>query len=329
MTRSGYAAITGVGAWVPEYRFTNADLEKLVDTNADWILSRTGIAERRILKGEGLGTSHMAIKAVSDLLKHTDTDPLSVEALIFTSVNPDYKFPPSATLVCNSLGLKNAFGFDLNATCSGFIYALEIGRRFIESGAYSKVIVVASEMMSSLTDYTDRSSCILFGDAAAAVMLEPSEYFGIRDVLLKSDGSGSMNILLKSGGSACPVTAENLHKGWQYFWQDGKVVFKHAVLGMETACREVLSRNHLETEDIQWVIAHQANLRILESVAQRLELPMEKMLVNIEKYGNTSSASIPLCLYDFKDSFKPGNNLLLTAFGSGYTWGAVWLTWGN
>jgi 3-oxoacyl-[acyl-carrier-protein] synthase III len=329
MIRSVYAAITGVGAWVPEDRLTNADLEKLVDTNADWILSRTGIAERRILKGEGMGTSHMAIKAVSDLLKRTDTDPSSVDALIFTSVNPDYKFPPSATLVCESLGLKNAFGFDLNATCSGFIYALEVGRRFIESSAYSKVIVVASEMMSSLTDYTDRSSCILFGDAAAAVMLEPSEHFGIRDVLLKSDGSGAMNILLKSGGSACPVTADNLHKGWQYFWQDGKVVFKHAVLGMETACREVLSRNQLETDDIQWVIAHQANLRILESVALRLELPMEKMLVNIEKYGNTSSASIPLCLYDFKDSFKPGDNLLLTAFGSGYTWGAVWLTWGK
>lgn len=329
MSKPLHAAITGTGAWVPETRLTNEELESMVDTSAEWILSRTGIAERRILKGEGNGASYMAIGAVKDLLQHTGVDPSTVDALLFTSVNPDYKFPPSATLVCEALGMKNAFGFDMNATCSGFIYALEVGRRFIESGAYRRVVIVSSEPMTLLSDYSDRASCILFGDGAAAVLLEPSDQYGIRDVLLRADGSGAMHIIARSGGSAYPIDKNNLEKGWQYFRQDGRLVFKHATEGMERACKEVMVRNGLGVEDIDWVVAHQANLRILEAVAQRLGLPMEKMLVNIEKYGNTSSASIPLCLHDYRGRLRPGDQVLLTAFGSGYVWGAVWVTWGK
>jgi len=324
-----YASIVGTGAWVPETVLSNSDLEKMLDTNSEWIIERTGIAERRILSEEGKGVSFMAVNAVKDLLNNTGCSPKDIEVLILTTVNSDYKFPSSASLVCRDAGLTNAYGFDINATCSGFIYALEIARRYIESGAYKNIIVVSTEKMSSVTDYADRSSSILFGDGAAAVLLQSSQKNGIIDILLKTDGQGAMNIIAKDGGSANPITAESLTQGGQYFKQEGKVVFKHAVVGMETACRDILMRNGLETSAIQWVIAHQANMRIIESVAQRLGIPMEKMLVNIQKYGNTSSASIPLCLHDYRNSIKPGDKLLFTAFGAGYTWGAVLMTWGK
>jgi 3-oxoacyl-[acyl-carrier-protein] synthase-3 len=322
------AAISGIGAWVPEDRLTNADLEAMVATSAEWIVSRTGIHERRILREPGCGASYMAIKAVEELLERAQISALEVDGLIVTTVTPDHKFPSTASLVCGALGLGRAFAFDLNATCSGFLYALEVGRRFIESGAYPRIIVVSSEMMSSITDYRDRSSCILFGDGAAAVLLEPSRRFGIEDIMLGCDGAGAKNIIVRGGGSALPLTAENLDEGLQYFWQDGTVVFKHAVQSMEAACAGILARNNLGADDVRWAVAHQANLRIITSVAQRLKLPPEKMLENVQTRGNTSSASVPLCLYDHREALAPGDRVLLTAFGSGYTWGSALLTWG-
>lgn len=300
----------------------------MVSTTAEWIRTRTGIEERPILRGEGRGASYMAIRAVQDLLDRAGLAASAIDGVIVTTVTPDYKFPTTASLVCAELGIDRAFAFDLNATCAGFLYALEVGRRMVEGGGYRRIVVVAAEKMSSITDYSDRASCILFGDAAAAVLLEPSAKFGVDDVLLGCDGGGAMNIVVRAGGSACPLTAANLAERLHYFWQDGTAVFKHAVLGMERACQAILARNGLSCDDVTWAVAHQANLRIVAGVAQRLRLPAERVLANVQRRGNTSSASVPLCLYDHRDVLRPGDRVLLTAFGSGYTWGSALVTWG-
>ena len=323
-----HAAITGVGGYVPEYRLTNQELETMVDTNDEWIRSRTGVKERRILKGERLGSSFMGIKAVAEILEKTNTDPKDVEVLICATVTPDYSFPDTANLIAHHLGMTNAFTFDLSAACSGFLFALNTGAKFIESGTYKKVIVVGADKMSSIVDYTDRSTCIIFGDGAGAVLLEPNhDSLGFQDSLLKSDGSGLENLHIKSGGSVSPPSHDTVDRKEHFIYQNGRPVFKAAVTGMASAMSSVLQRNHLTIEDINWIVPHQANIRIIEAVAEMAGAPMERVMVNIHKYGNTTAATIPLCLWEWEPNLKKGDKLMLTAFGGGYTWGAIYLTW--
>jgi 3-oxoacyl-[acyl-carrier-protein] synthase III len=323
------AKITGVAGYVPDYILTNAELEQMVDTNDEWIQSRTGIKERRILKGEGNGTSLMGIEAVKSLLEKTNTDPLEVDGLICSTITPDMFFPSTANLVAGAVGMKNAFSFDMAAACSGFLYALETGTNYILSGKYKKIIVLGADKMSSITDYTDRNNCILFGDGAACVMLEPTEDgLGVQDTILRADAIGKDLIYIKAGGSAYPASESTLANGEHYFFQDGKSVFKYAVTSMADVAAEIMERNGLEGKDVSFLVPHQANNRIIEATANRMGVGMNKVTVNIHKYGNTTSATIPLCLWEWEKEFKKGDNIILAAFGGGFTWGSIYLKWG-
>lgn len=321
-------AITAVGGYLPEYRLTNQELEKLVDTNDEWITTRTGIKERRILKGEKQGTSVMAVKVLEQLLERSGTDPKEIEAVIIATITPDYFFPTTANLVATETGCVNAFGFDMAAACSGFIYALETGANYIRSGNYKKIIVIGADKMSSITNYKDRNSCILFGDGAGGVLLEANEEgLGIYDTILRSDSVGKELIYLKGGGSVNPPTHESLDEGLHHFYQDGKSVFKYAVTSMAGVAAEIMERNNLKGDDIAYLVPHQANKRIIDATAKRMGVGPEKVMLNIEYYGNTTAATIPLCLWDYEKKLKKGDNIVLAAFGGGFTWGSMYLKW--
>lgn len=322
-----HAAISAVSGYVPEDVLSNADLEKMVDTSDEWITGRTGIKERRILKGQGLGTSFMAEKAVTKLLEDSGTDPGEIELLICATVTPDMPFPAVANIVCGKLGIKNAFSYDINAACSGFLYALATGAQFIQSGTHRKVIVVGADKMSSIINYEDRETCVIFGDGAGAVLLEPSSKYGIMDYAMRSDGAGQKHLHIKAGGSVKPASHETVDAKEHFVHQEGQAVFKFAVVNMADICEQVMKRNNLRAEDIDWLVPHQANKRIIEATRTRIGLPEEKVMVNIGKYGNTTAATLPLCLWDWEDRLKRGDRMILTAVGGGYTWGAVYLTW--
>jgi 3-oxoacyl-[acyl-carrier-protein] synthase-3 len=322
------AVISAVSGWVPEDRLTNFDLEKMVDTNDEWIRTRTGIKERRILKGEGLATSDLAAPAVLELCKKRGIDPSEIECLIVATVTPDMVFPATANIVCDKIGAVNAWGFDLSAACSGFLFALTTGTSFIESGRYKKVVVVGADKMSSIVDYSDRNTCVLFGDAAAAVLLEPNEEgYGILDSILKADGSGRNFLHMKAGGSLRPASMETVANKEHYAFQEGQTVFKFAVKGMADVSAELLEKNNLTGDDIAWLVPHQANLRIIDATANRMGLSKEKVMINIERYGNTTAATIPLCLWEWEKQLKKGDNIVLAAFGGGFTWGATLIRW--
>ncbi len=321
------AAITGVFGYVPEYVLTNKELETMVDTNDEWIKSRTGIEERRILKGEGMGTSHMATEAVKGLLEKTNTKAEEIDFLICATTTPDMQFPATGNIVAHKAGL-NCLSYDLMAACSGFLYALVTASQFIETGKYKKIVIVGADKMSSIIDYEDRQTCILFGDGAGAVLLEAdTNGNGIIDSILRSDGAGATELYMKAGGSAYPSSKETVENREHYVVQHGAVVFKHAVKNMADTSAELAEKNGLDGDSIDFLVPHQANLRIIDATAKRLGLDSNKVLVNIEKYGNTTSATIPLCIRDFEDKFKKGDNLILAAFGGGFTWGAVYLKW--
>jgi 3-oxoacyl-[acyl-carrier-protein] synthase-3 len=322
------AAITAVAGFVPDYVLTNEELEKMVDTNDEWIQTRTGIKERRILRGEGQGTSVMATKVLEKLLTNRGIDAMELDGVIVATITPDYFFPTTANLVADNVGAKNAMSFDMAAACSGFLYALETGANYIRSGMYKKIAVIGADKMSSITDYSDRNSCILFGDGAAGVLLEPNnEGLGIQDTILRSDGVGKDLIYIKGGGSAYGVSEDTIKKGYHYFYQDGKSVFKYAVNSMAGIAAEVMERNNLTGEDIAYLVPHQANKRIIDATANKMGVGPEKVTLNIERYGNTTAATIPLCLWEWEDKFKKGDNLILAAFGGGFTWGATYLKW--
>jgi len=322
------AAVTGVNGYVPEHILTNQDLEKMVDTNDEWITTRTGIKERRILKGENQGTSVMAVKAVEGLLEKTNTKAEEIDLIICCTTTPDMVFPATANIIGDKIGAKNAFGYDLQAACSGFLYGLTTGSQFIETGKYKKVVVIGADKMSSIVDYTDRVTCIIFGDGAGAVMLEPTEEdFGIKDSILKSDGSGEPYLHMKAGGSRKPASEETVKNREHFAYQEGSVVFKFAVKNMADVAAQVMERNNLTSEDVAWLVPHQANKRIIDATANRMGVTEEKVMLNIQRYGNTTSGTIPLCLWDYESQLKKGDNLILAAFGGGFTWGAIWLKW--
>lgn len=322
------AAITAVGGYVPEYRLTNKILETMVDTNDEWIKSRTGIEERRILNEEGKASSDMAVPAIEEMLHKKNIDPKDIECIICATVTPDMVFPATANIIADKIGAVNAWGFDLSAACSGFLFALSTGAALIESGRYKKVLVVGVDKMSAIIDYTDRNTCIIFGDGAGAVLLEPTEdNIGIMDSILKSDGSGREFLHMKAGGSLKPATIETVTAKEHYAYQEGKTVFKFAVKGMADVSAEIMEKNNLKAEDIAWLVPHQANLRIIDATAHRMGLSTDKVMINIQKYGNTTAATIPLCLWEWQDQLKKGDNLILAAFGGGFTWGAVWVKW--
>lgn len=322
------AAITAVNGYVPDYVLTNAELEKLVDTTDEWILSRTGISERRILKGEGKGTSDMAVEAVKGLLEKRGIDASEIDLLICATTTPDMQFPATANIITDKVGAKNAFGFDINAACSGFIYALTTASKYIESGIYKKVIVVGGDKMSSIVNYEDRTTCIIFGDGAGAVLLEPSsDGNGIIDAILKSDGSGRVHLHQKAGGSAKPASKETIEAKEHFVYQEGQSVFKFAVTNMAEVSAEIMEKNNLTSEDVAWLVPHQANKRIIDATAQRMGVGPEKVMLNIQKYGNTTNGTIPLCLWEWESQLKKGDNLILAAFGGGFTWGSVYIKW--
>ena len=322
------AAITGVSGHLPEGILTNKDLEKMVETNDEWIRTRTGIIKRHILKEEGKATSDMAAAAVNDLLAKTNTTPEEIELIIVATVSGDMKMPDTGTMVAKKVGAINAFGFDLGAACSGFLYGLTVGAKFIEAGTHKKVIVVGADKMSSIINYKDRATCIIFGDGAGAVMLEPNtDGLGVMDSHLRGDAVGANFLKIKAGGSLNPITVEALNNSEHLVEQDGRTVFKAAVKGMSGAIKEVMKKNNLSNEDIQWLTPHQANLRIITSVAEMLDFPKEKVMINIQNYGNTTAATLPLCLFDYESQLKRGDNIILAAFGGGYTWGATYLKW--
>lgn len=323
------ASITSVAAYVPPHKLTNAMLEQMVDTSDEWIVSRTGIHERRILKEKDLATSDMGAEAVNELLKKRGIKGEDIDLLICATVTPDMPFPATANLISDKCGLSNAFSYDLGAACSGFLFALETGRRFIESGAYQKVIVVGADTMSSIIDYSDRNTCIIFGDGAGAVLLEPSNdpEIGIQDSILKTDGSGVKYLHQKAGGSLNPASKQTVEQNMHYVYQEGKHVFKFAVSEMAGACEDILKQNELTAEDVDWLVPHQANLRIIEAARQRIDLAPEKVMLNIHKYGNTTAGTLPLCLAEWEDKLKKGDKLILTTFGGGFTWGSMYLTW--
>ncbi len=322
------AAITGIYGYVPDYVLGNAELARMVDTTDSWITERTGIKERRILKGEGLGTSHMGAEAVRGLLAKTGTRPEDVELLICATTTPDFVHPCTANLICDMAGIRNIGSFDVQAACSGFLYALTVAQQFIAAGTYRKLIVVGADKMSAIVDYTDRATCVIFGDGAAAVLLEPSSNGkGIMDVVLHSDGSGMKHLHQKAGGSRMPPTAETVAKRMHFVYQEGAAVYKFAVAGMSEVTRDLMVRNNLQVDMIDWVVPHQANKRIIETTAERLGLSMDKVMLTIQKYGNTTSATIPLCLWDYESKLKIGDRILLAAFGGGFTWGGAYLTW--
>jgi 3-oxoacyl-[acyl-carrier-protein] synthase III len=328
MSNQVTAAITAVAGWVPEDKLTNFDLEKMVDTNDEWIRTRTGISERRILKGEGLATSDMAAPAVLELCKKRGITPADIDCLIVATVTPDMVFPATANIVCDKIGAVNAWGFDLSAACSGFLFALTTGATYIESGRYKNVVVVGADKMSAIVDYTDRNTCILFGDGAACVLLEPNtEGYGIKDSILRTDGSGKNFLHMKAGGSLKPASMETVANKEHFAYQEGQSVFKFAVKGMADVSAELIERNNLTGDDIAWLVPHQANLRIIDATANRMGLPKEKVMINIGKYGNTTAATIPLCLWEWENQLKKGDNIVLAAFGGGFTWGATWVKW--
>ncbi|NNK80483.1 MAG: ketoacyl-ACP synthase III [Flavobacteriales bacterium] len=322
------AAITAVSGYVPDDILSNADLEKMVDTTDEWITSRTGIKERHILKGEQKGTSDLGAPAVKELLRKSGTKPEEVDALICATVTADHLFPATANIICDKVGIKGALSFDIGAACSGFLFALATGSQFIETGKYKKVIVVGADKMSSIVDYEDRTTCVIFGDGAGAVLLEPSEdENGIIDSILRSDGSGREFLHQKAGGSVKPSTHETVDAKEHYIYQEGKTVFKFAVTNMADVSAEILERNNLTGDDVAWLVPHQANLRIIDATARRMGLTDEKVMINIQKFGNTTSGTIPLCLWEWESQLKKGDNIVLAAFGGGFTWGAVYLKW--
>lgn len=322
------AAITAVGGYVPPDKLTNDDLSTMVDTSDEWIFARTGIRERRIQKGEGLATSDLAVPAVLELLRKRNIDAKEIECIICATVTPDMIFPATANLIAKKTGADNAFGYDLAAACSGFLFALSTGAALIESGRYTKVIVVGADKMSAIVDYTDRTTCILFGDGAGAVLLEPStDETGFQDSILKSDGAGSDSLRMAAGGSLRPASIETITAKQHYIFQEGKTVFRYAVTSMADVAESILKRNNLTGNDIAWLVPHQANMRIIQATADRVGLPISKVMLNIERYGNTTAATIPLCLWDWEKQLKKGDNLLLAAFGGGFTWGSSWLVW--
>lgn len=322
------AAITGVGGYVPDYVLTNQELETMVETNDEWITTRTGIKERRILKGEGLGTSHMAKEAVLELLKKTNTDPKEIDLIIVATVTPDMPFPSTANLVADMIGATNSFSYDISAACSGFLYALTTGSKFIESGTHKKVIVVGGDKMSSIINYKDRATCIIFGDGCGAVLLEPTmEEVGVIDSVLKSDGSGAQFLSMPAGGSRIPASHASVEANLHYAQQEGATVFKFAVTNMAEVSAQIMQRNNLTSNDVTWLVAHQANKRIIDATANRMGITDDKVMMNIAKYGNTTAGTLPLLLWDYEKKLKKGDNLIFAAFGGGFTWGSIYLKW--
>ena len=322
------AAITGIQGWVPPYILTNKELESIVDTTDEWIMSRTGIKERHILKGDGLGTSDMAAEAVKGLLEKTGTKPEEIEMVLCATVTPDMIFPATANIVSDKVGIKNAFSFDMNAACSGLLYALVTASKYIETGACKKIIVIGADKMSSITDYTNRETCVLFGDAAGALLLEPTtENVGIMDSILHCDGAGRNYLHMKAGGSVKPPTYDTIDAREHFVYQEGQQVFKFAVTKMADVAAEIMARNNLRSEDIAYLVPHQANLRIIDATARRMGIGTEQVMINIERYGNTTGGTIPLCLWEWENKLKKGDNIILAAFGGGFTWGSIWLKW--
>lgn len=322
------AAITGIGGYVPDYVLTNAMLETMVDTNDEWIYTRTGIKERRILKEEAQGTSYLAIKAAQDLINKKGLDPKEIDLVILATATPDMPVALTGPYVASEIGATNAFSFDLQAACSSFLYGVSVASSYIQSGKYKKVLLIGADKMSSIIDYTDRATCIIFGDGAGAVLFEPNyEGLGIQDEILKSDGIGRNYLHIKAGGSMLPITEQGLREKKQFVYQDGRTVFKYAVSGMSGVAAEILEQNNLTKEDVQWLVPHQANKRIIDATTERIGLTEDKVMVNIHKYGNTTSATIPLALKDYENQLKKGDNVILAAFGGGFTWGAIYLKW--
>ena len=322
------AAITGIQGYVPDYILTNKELETMVDTNDEWITSRTGIKQRRILKGEGKGSSDMGAEAIKGLLQKTNTRAEEIDLIICATATPDMIFPSTACIIADKVGATNCFAYDLMAACSGFLYALSTASKFIETGTYKKVVVVGADKMSSIVDYTERATCIIFGDGAGAVLLEPSEDgLGIQDSILKSDGSGRAFLHLKAGGSVKPASYKTIDNKEHFIFQDGQPVFKAAVKGMADVSEEIMKNNNLTADDIAWLVPHQANKRIIDATARRMGVGSEKVMLNIEKYGNTTNGTIPLCLWEWESQLKKGDNLILAAFGGGFTWGSIYLKW--
>lgn len=322
------AVITGIGGYVPDYILTNEELSRMVDTSDEWIMTRVGIKERRILTEEGLGTSYLARKAAKQLIQKTGVDPDTIDALIVTTTTPDYKFPSTASIVLGKLGLKNAFAFDFEAACCGFMYTLGVAASMIESGRCKKIIVIGADKMSSLVDYQDRQTCVLFGDGAGAVLVEGTEEdYGLQDYFFRTDGKGLPYLHMKAGGSVCPASHFTVDHRLHYLYQEGRTVFRYAVTDMSNDVIEVLKRNKLTAEDVNWVVPHEANLRIIEAVTKRAEIPLDKVAVNIEHYGNTSAATIPLALWDYESKLKRGDNIIFTAFGAGFVHGASYYRW--
>ena len=323
------AVITGIGGYVPDYVLNNEELSRMVDTNDEWIMTRVGIKERRILTEEGLGTSYMARKAAKQLLKKTGVDPDTIDALIVATSTADYKFPSTASIVLGKLGLKNAFAFDMWSACCGFLYTLDTAASMIQSGKYKKIIVIGADKMSSVVDYKDRSTCALFGDGAAAVLVEATtEDVGLKDSYFRTDGHGLPFLHLKAGGSVCPPSHFTVDHRLHYLYQEGRTVFRYAVTSMSNDCALIAERNNLNKDNIRFVVPHQANIRIIEAVAKRLELPMDQVMVNIEHFGNTSAATIPLALWEYENKLKKGDNIIFTAFGAGFVHGASYFKWG-
>ncbi|MES2730763.1 MAG: beta-ketoacyl-ACP synthase III [Bacteroidota bacterium] len=322
------AAITGICGYVPDYILTNTELEKMIDTTDEWITTRTGIKERRILKGEGLGTSYMGAKVVKALLEKTGTSPDEVDLLICATTTPDFVFPATANLISKEVGAVNAYSFDVQAACSGFLYSVAMGSQFIETGKHKKVIVVGADKMSSIVDYQDRSTCIIFGDGAGAVLLEPNtEGNGVIDSILRTDGAGAQHLYQKAGGSRRPPTHETIDAREHYIYQEGAAVFKFAVTNMADVSAEIMQRNGLTADDVAWLAPHQANKRIIDATAQRMGIGPEKVMITIQKYGNTTGATIPLCLWDYESKLRKGDNIVMAAFGGGFTWGSLYLKW--
>ena len=323
------AVITGVGGYVPDYILTNEELSRMVDTTDEWIMTRIGVKERRILNEEGLGTSYMARKAVKQLIQKTGVNPEEIDAIFVATTTPDYHFPSTASILCDKLGLRNAFAFDLQAACCGFLYGLEVAVSFVVSGRHKKVILVGADKMSSMVDYTDRATCPIFGDGAAAVLIEPTtEDYGIMDSILRTDGKGLPFLHMKAGGSVCTPSYFTVDHKMHYIYQEGRTVFKYAVSNMSEITATIAEKNGLTKDNINWVIPHQANLRIIDAVASRLEVPQDKVMINIQRYGNTTAGTLPLCLWDYEKKLKKGDNLIFTAFGAGFTYGSVYVKWG-
>jgi 3-oxoacyl-[acyl-carrier-protein] synthase-3 len=323
------AVIKGVGGYVPDYILTNEELEKMVDTSSEWILERTGIQERHILKGEGLGSAFMGTKAVEELLAKTNTNPLDIDLLICSTTTPDFVFPANANLITNDIGAKNSFSFDMQAACSGFLYAMVTGAQYIESGRYKKVVIVGTDKMSSIIDYTDRTTCVIFGDGAGAILLEADQEseLGFQDAYFRTDGSGWVHLHQKAGGSRRPASIETVQNREHFVYQEGQPVFKHAVTNMADAAVLIMERNHLKSEDVRFLVPHQANKRIIDATANRMGVGSEKVMLNIQKYGNTTNGTLGLCLKDYENQLKKGDNVIFAAFGGGFTWGASFWKW--